>query len=256
MAAIPSFVIIGAQKAGTTAAARNLSLHPDVEVFAGMTEYGQKELEFYNQHWERGVDWYASHFEAGPHLNGEKTAELLHRTVCHSRMHTVNPNFKLVVLLRHPVDRAYSQWKMASLVKADEDERFEAVVTRELASLDDLAAANRFYGCHEAGKSCWREGYVRKGMYVEQLHSVFGLFSREQILIEISERIRSDLSAGYNRMFEFLGVAPFEGVFVDPFVGAQFPPMSTRMRELLTDVYREPNRQLSSLLGTDILEWT
>ena len=256
MSAIPSFIIIGAQKAGTTAAARNLSLHPNIHVFSGTTEYGQKELEFYNQHWERGSAWYASHFADGPKLNGEKTAELLHRTVCHPRMHAVNPGFKLIVLLRSPVDRAYSQWKMAKFTKMDEDETFEEIVTRELASVEVKTYRDSFYQCHEKGKSCWREGYLLKGMYADQLRSLFEWFPKENVFICISERVRSDLSAGYNRIFKFLGVPAFEAPFTEHFPGRPAPPLSTHMRIILTEFYRDPNQQLSSLLSMAIPEWT
>jgi hypothetical protein len=255
MSAIPSFVIIGAQKSGTTAAARNLSLHPNIHVFSGTTEYGQKELEFYNQHWERGTAWYASHFADGPKLNGEKTAELFHRTVCHPRLHAVNPNFKLIVLLRSPVDRAYSQWKMAKLTKRDEDETFEDIVARELRSLEDEGQRDRFYRCHDEGRSCWREGYLLKGMYAEQLRSLFEWFPRKQVFIGISERIRSNLSEGYSQIFEFLDVPHFEAPFTEHFPSRPAPPLSPIMRRVLTEVYREPNKQLSSLLGINIPEW-
>lgn len=256
MSAIPAFLIIGAQKAGTTAAARNLSTHPSVRVFSGTTEYGQRELEFYNQHWNRGVEWYSSHFANGPHLNGEKTAELLHRTVCHSRMYKVNPNFKLIVLLRNPVERAYSQWKMARFVKADEDDSFEAVILRELGSLADQAAADRFHACYDEGRACWREGYIRKGMYAEHIRSVLEWFPRSNVFIGISEQFRKNKSASYNRIFDFLGVQPFCGAFAEHFVSPRSPPLSSRVRKKLSEIYREPNRQLFSLIGSEVPEWS
>jgi len=81
-----NFLIVGAQKAGTTAAAYNLNLHPRVSVFDGTTEFGQREIEFFNQHWDKGIPWYLGHFEGLIGIRGEKTAELLHRTACHARI--------------------------------------------------------------------------------------------------------------------------------------------------------------------------
>ena len=128
----PDFLIIGAQKAGTTALARNLALHPEISVFSGKTEFGQKEIEFFNQHWEMGAYWYASHFQNTAAMVGEKTAELLHRKICHERMFQTNPEFKLIVLLRSPVERAYSQWRMAALHKRDEPDGFESVTAKSV----------------------------------------------------------------------------------------------------------------------------
>jgi hypothetical protein len=253
--AIPNFVIIGAQKAGTTAMARNLALHPEISMFSGTTEYGQKELEFFNQHWEMGISWYASHFQSSAVCVGEKTAELLHRTICHERMFLTNPNFKLVVLLRSPVDRAYSQWKMAALHKRDEDAGFESVVEREFAILDDKKVRERIYNCSPSGVSCWREGYLLKGMYAEQLQSIFNWFPKKQVWIGVSERIRCTPANAYTALFGFLGVRPFSADFALHFVGRPSPPMSERMRSLLCEIYRGPNEQLYSMLDADIPEW-
>jgi hypothetical protein len=255
MPTIPNFVIIGAQKAGTTAAVRNLSLHPEISVFSGTTEYGQKEIEFFNQHWEMGISWYASQFERSATIVGEKTAELLHRKICHERMFQTNADFKLVVLLRSPVERAYSQWKMAALHKGDEIDGFEAMVEREVAILDDSSYKERFYSCSRAGMSCWREGYLLKGMYAEQLQSLYSWFSKKQVLIVISEQIRCNPANAYAKICEFLGVRQFDGEFAEHFVGRPHPSMSARMRSLLCEVYRTPNEQLYSMLDTDVPEW-
>ena len=255
MAAIPDFLIVGAQKAGTTSAARNLSLHPEINMFCGTTEFGQKEIEFFNQHWEMGISWYASHFQKSAAMVGEKTAELLHRLICHERMCRTNSRFKLVVLLRSPVDRAYSQWKMAALHKRDESEGFEAVVERELATLDDNSVKERIYNCSDAGVSCWREGYLLKGMYAEQLDSLFKWFSKKQVWIGISEQLRRNPAIVYADMFDFLGVSCFKSDFAEHFVGPPCPPMSARMRSLLRDIYRRPNERLFSMLDTDITDW-
>jgi len=256
MSAMPDFIIIGAQKAGTTAAARNLALHPQIRVFSGTTEYGQKEIEFFNQHWERGTSWYASHFQPGQFLNGEKTAELLHRLICHKRMHETNPRLKLVVLLRSPVERAYSQWKMAAYIKRDETRTFERTIYDELPVLECADAKEHFYTCStSSGLSCWREGYLWKGLYAEQLEALYKWFPRSQVFIGISEQIRKDLKAGYCRICEFLDLPPTGGPFVDHFISPPAPPMRAAVRDLLSEVYRESNNRLFALIGTGIPEW-
>jgi hypothetical protein len=224
-------------------------------MFSGTTEYGQKEIEFFNQHWERGIDWYASHFKPSSQIQGEKTAELLHRTVCHRRMFMTNPSFKLVVLLRCPVDRAFSQWRMAHIHKGDELDAFERVVEREARDLSDVRYRERFYGCQDSGISTWREGYLLKGLYHEQLESLLRWFSADQVFIGISERIRMALALGYGEIFKFLGLAPWAGYFGHHFVGRPGPQMLPRTRALLNEVYRVPNERLFSLLGGEVPEW-
>ena len=256
MAALPDFVIIGGQKCGTTAAARNLSLHPRIEVFHGMTKNGQKnEIEFFNQHWEKGVAWYASHFEATEMVQGEKTAELLHRTVCHERMFETNPHLKLIVFLRSPVERAYSQWKMAALHKGDESDDFDTVLAREIPLLGDLCYREKFYDCRDSEISCWREGYLLKGLYAEQLESLYKWFPRDQVFVAISERIRATMAEGYSQIFEFLGLSSYTAEFVEHFLGKPGPPMSPWAKSLLIDFYKTPTECLFSLLEEDVPEW-
>ena len=252
---IPHFIIIGAQKAGTTALARNLALHPEISVFSGVTEFGQKEIEFFNQHWEMGASWYASHFQNTSAMVGEKTAELLHRTICHERLFQTNPQLKLIVLLRSPVERAYSQWKMAALHKRDEPNEFAFVIDRELATRGDNSVREAFYNCLPSRSSCWREGYVLKGMYAEQLRSLWSWFPKNQVFIGISEQIRKDPARVYARILAFLGVPYCELDFQEHFVGPASPPMSSKIRSLLRDTYRIPNERLFSMLGGEPPEW-
>ena len=256
MPRLPNFVIIGAQKAGTTAAARNLALHPEISVFSGTTEYGQKEIEFFNQHWNRGIEWYQSHFNSQAKAVGEKTAELLHRSVCHGRMSATIPKAKLVVILRSPVERSFSQWRMASLAKRDEPNDFESVIFEELRQIEDPTYQAHFSLCHEDRISCWREGYVLKGFYADQLEHLLHCYPAENVLVAISERIRKDMRKEYERVFRFLGVSALPLPFAEHFASPPTPPMSLRARNVLKQVYRTPNDRLRNLLRDEIPEWT
>ena len=252
---LPELIIIGAQKSGTTAAARNLSLHPQVEIFSGVTEYGQKEIEFFNQHWERGLNWYASHFKVHAGLNGEKTAELLHRKICHERMYVSCPSAKLIVLLRSPVERAYSQWKMAKFIKKDEPALFESVIEKEYAILNTNQFRHHFYNSEEKGISCWREGYLLKGMYAEQLEHLYSWFPQKQVYVAITERIRANMKYEYNKIYEFLGLSSLDLAYNEHFISPTVPPMSEPVRVFLSELYHRPNKKLFSLLNMVVPEW-
>jgi len=253
---LPDFIICGGQKCGTTAAARNLALHPEVSVFRGLTKAGQKnEIEFYNQHWDKGLDWYLSHFKAGGTIQGEKTAELLHRTVCHGRMSSINPALKIIVFLRSPAERAYSQWRMAALHKGDETDDFDTVVRNELNHIDDSTYRTNFYNCIVSEKACWREGYLLKGMYAEQLKSLFMWFPRDQVHVAIAERVRLQMATSYAKIYEFLGASPFVAEYDEHFVGKAAAPMSAATKSLLKSLYRQPNEELFSMIGYEVHEW-
>jgi hypothetical protein len=250
------FIIVGAQKGGTTAAAFNLNKHPDISIFSGKTEYGrQAEIEFYNQHWDRGIAWYFEQLPKSKGLRGEKTAELLHRKICHKRIYSVKPDIKLIVLLRCPIERAFSQWRMAALNKGDETESFDDVVRNEFKKLKENKYLEDFYSCRETDISCWREGYILKGFYFEQLISLLEYFPKENIHIGIAERIMKNKEAEYSKIFSFLNVKPFKSNFENKFVGKTSQPIKNETFDLLKQVYSTPNEALFNLLGYEIEEW-
>ena len=247
------FLIIGAQKAGTTAAAYNLSMHPEIAVFDGITEYGQRELEFFNQHWERGADWYLSHCPSGE-IVGEKTAELLHRTSCHRRIAEVLPEAKLLIFLRDPVCRAYSQWLMAKFNKGDEPRTFEEAIYSEWQELSTSNYAERFYQCDDC-RSCWREGYILKGFYSQQIRSILEHFSVGNICVLVSEVVRKRMDSEYNKIFSFLGTSPYHADFQERFVGRVQAEIPLAARQFLSEIYASHNRELFDLLGYVVDEW-
>jgi len=254
------FIIIGAQKGGTTAAAYNLNMHAGLSLFSGTTEYGQHEIEFFNQHWDRGIQWYFDQLPESAGLVGEKTAELLHRTICHERIFITQPDVKLIVLLRSPIERAYSQWGMAAFNKKDENRSFEEVILSEAKYLNNHAYLSDFYSCSDTGVSTWREGYIIKGFYSDQLKSLFRFFNKEQIHIAISERVISSKKIEYNRIFSFLKLPLFFPTFEDRFVAERFvgkPPhyIAPSIRGLLQEIYAESNENLFNFLGFEIPEW-
>ncbi len=250
------FIIIGAQKAGTTAAAYNLNKHPSISVFTGKTEYGQAEIEFFNQHWERGGKWYFDQLPKEKNkVIGEKTAELLHRTICHERIYQIQPSVKLIVLLRCPIQRAYSQWRMAVFNKKDEFRSFSEVISIELNMIKSNSYKHDFYSCKVSEYSNWREGYILKGFYHEQLENLFKYFPKEQVYVSISEKVIKNKAKEYNSMFSFLNVASYDGVFEERFIGKQVEKIDATTIDLLRKIYKEPNEQLFNLLGYKISEW-
>ena len=251
----PDFIVIGAQKCGTTACARNLALHPDIEVFAGTTEYGQMEIEFFNQHWDRGPVWYYSHFERRKALCGEKTAELFHRTICHARMRHAAPRAKLILLLRDPVERAWSQWKMAVTSKRDEPRSFEDVIQQEYEQLSDISQQRAFDECASSDVSNWRQGYLQRGFYARQLKHLLNFYPKSSLHIAISERVKEDMRREYGRMHEFLHLPALENRFANHYASRDTTNLPPKMAEFLQRIYADSLEELEALIGFDIHEW-
>jgi hypothetical protein len=106
----PTFVGIGAPRAGTTWLNTLLPSHPDV-----YTPTLRDEINFFDQYYERGLSWYETLFPPPEQAEryraiGEISPQYLECDECPERIFTTLPESKLIVMLRHPVTRAYSQY--------------------------------------------------------------------------------------------------------------------------------------------------
>lgn len=233
---LPDFLIIGAQKCGTTALRDTLDGHPEIHIALGERDSG--ELHFFDveKNWERGVDWYRSHFDSPDRVQGEKTPRYIFLPKCHQRMADTVPAARLIVCLRNPVDRAYSHWNHYNQVS-------ERTTRRgwEVMSFEEVIEK--------------RPDVIQRGLYAGQLASLLERFPREQFQIIISERLRAEPQATYARLCEFLGVGPLKQGFRDSHVREYAEPMDRATRSRLLDRFRGPNEELFDLIGERIVEW-
>lgn len=179
---LPNFLVIGAQKAGSSWFSEGLGAHPDIFVAA-------REGHFFNDHFERGLGWYETLFEdaTGQARVGEGTPGYIYHPEAPRRIReTLGPDIKLIACLRHPVDRAYSAF-------------WNALTSGRLEPGTDFASY------FPAGDDF---GIRSRGLYHEQLVRVLEQFPRENLLVFVQEE---DLKRGADtlrRCYEFLGVSP------------------------------------------------
>jgi hypothetical protein len=205
MAAAPlvTFLIAGAQKGGTTALYDYLADYPDVALSR------IKEVHFFDDEtrdWDR-PDYGAYHaqFDApGARPCGEATPIYLYWPNALARIRAYNPATRLIVVLRDPVARAWSHWRM-EYARGAEREPFAWCIRRGRQRLFDaappVARAPAPWGHH-------REfSYVERGFYGEQLAQLFALFPREQVLVIRAEDLRAEPAGSLAAVRRFLGLA-------------------------------------------------
>jgi len=237
-------MVAGVFKGGTSAAANNLGRHKDIEV-------PPREIHFFNRHWGNGVDWYRKRFRYNRKLVGEKTPSLLFCKEAHRRMRSVVPKAKLIVLLRNPITRAFSHWRFArQCEKAGTPKTFEEGIKRNLEALAK-------YDLDTYYNKNINFDYVGIGLYLNQLEHLLRYYPREQIFIAISERVKKNMRAEYNKMARFLGVGDFpqSTSFATRNVGKSKSKMQPVTSLLLRGFYQPHNEKLFELLGYDIPEW-
>ena len=151
----PHFLIIGAQKAGTMAAVKNLNKHPDIGCLS--------EEHYFDLGWHsKTVNSYRSLFKrfnvAGKTILGDKTPEYGYVEECHGRIQSVcSSNTKFIFMIRNPTKRAYSAWNM-NIKRNFDVNLFDDCIDSNLKNLKEY----RSYGTAEYH-------YVQRGFYLDQI---------------------------------------------------------------------------------------
>lgn len=242
---LPDFVIIGAQKCGTTALYNYVAEHPDVA--PSLT----KEIHFFDNHFHRGERWYKAHFPTrrfGSHrMCGEASpAYLLHPTAPR-RMAECLPEARLIVLVRNPSDRAYSHFQH-NVRKGREslgfEESFEIELER-LASgitpmLDDEAYFQHYH----------QYSYLLRGCYAAQLARWFKHFHHDRVLILECRDLLMEPATTFRTTLEFLGLSPFEPDYkIHHHYG--YSKIDPSLRTRLVEFFKPHNERLYELVGQD-----
>ena len=245
---LPGFLILGAQKAGTTALYAYLRWHP------GVTGPAWKEVSYFDRHYSRGVHWYRGHFplRPGDRLVGEASPGYLFHPLSPERVRATVPDAKLIALLRDPVDRALSHYHHEVALGREPltfEEAIEAGPERTRGEEERLAREPGYFS-----HAWWDYTYLARGRYAEQLERWLAVFPPEQLLVVASDELAAEPGETYARVLEFLG-APAHALGSYPRVYEQrYAEMRPDTRRRLAEHFAEPNRRLCELLGRD-LRW-
>jgi hypothetical protein len=218
----------------------------------------EKEVHFFDLMYYRGPGWYRSHFPASaavwsrsamsgsPVAVGEASPYYLFHPDVPRRVATSLPRARFVVLLRNPVERAYShychervlghEWLSFQEALEAEEERLAGEELRLMRDEDYSSFAHRHYS------------YFARGCYAAQLRRWLDVFPREQFLVLPSEQLFSDPAATIRRVLGFLGAADSNLRPPRRRPGATHPLLPSDMRAVLARRYAEPNADLAQLV--------
>ncbi len=248
----PDFLIIGAQKGGTTSLYHYLVQHPKI------APARRKEVHFFDLHYMKGLNWYWAHFPARARqrglLTGEATPYYLFHPKVPQQVAQAVPDAKLIVLLRNPVERAYSHF--AQMVeKGWETRSFQQAIDDELSLIQH--GKSPLYHIDDPWKHA-HHSYLSRGIYSEQLKRWFALYPPERFLILKSEDFFTDPAAAVNATLEFMGLAR-EGYSADSFPtynpGRYESDMPPVIRAQLHDFFLPHNRTLHEIVPFGIEDW-
>ena len=249
---MPSTLIIGTQKGGTTSLFNYLVQHPDVRSPA------QKEIHYFDVEYAKGDRWYLGRFPCTHPLRiGAQTLDaspyyLLH-PLAPARAARLLPDAKLVALLRDPVDRAFSHYQYSRLA-GEEPLAFGEAIEREserLAGEEERLRAEPGY--HSFNHRTY--SYLLRGQYLEQLRRWVEHFPRSSLLVLQSEWLFRDPAAATGAVQEFLGLRPYRSPTYKPFLqGSYDSEMPPELRRRLAAYFEPYNRELYRWLGREF-DW-
>ncbi|MGK7921731.1 MAG: tetratricopeptide repeat protein [Trichodesmium sp.] len=238
----PNFIIIGAQKSGTTSLENYIAQHPQVIPAI------KKETHFWYRDFDKGINWYLAHFPPIPKsenfITGEATPNYLENYQAAERIYNVFPEVKLLVILRNPVDRTFSQYN--HWVRLNWEERsFETAINSELEILRKNSEKP------QGDKNYWQQpgNYIGRGIYVEFINKWLAVFPREKMLILKGEDLYQKPVETMKQVWKFLGLSEHQLPEYRKLNPGHYSPISDEMRQKLSEYFQPHNQRLEEYLG-------
>ena len=267
---LPNFIIIGTQKSGTTWLYEVLKTHPEIKM-----AYDRKEVHFFDRYFDRGIEWYQERFPYDERfIIGEATPKYIYDKKVPERIYNSIPEVKLILSLRNPIERAYSQYKY--LVQED---NYQQDFKQAIKEYPDI---------------------LKRGLYFEQIDKYLNFFEREKLKILIFEEMINKKKDKLHEVADFLNIEmdfdediiygksnvsrvpkykhiysfgkyivkklyDYDFIFIINFLkkiglkriffdksGSEFPEMSLDSKEYLKNYYKKDILKLEKLLNRDL----
>lgn len=227
----PDFIIVGAPKAGTTSLYRYLSQHPKIFLpkikepmfFCGYEKPFQGPgSDWYNSHIVNESDDYLALFEDAHEdmITGEASTDYLSCPQAATRIKAWNPNVKIIIILRNPIDRAYSE-HMSLIRKMRETKSFLQAVELEGQRIKE--GYNPYF---------W---HVKRGLYYEAVKNYLEIFDPDNVLVLFYDKLNQSSEYTIKKIFSFLGIEAINVNTSERFNISGRPKSKLLQRFLLSD---------------------
>jgi hypothetical protein len=241
-----NFLICGTQKGGTSALDAYLREHPAIcMAYTKEVHYFDNEKIFHRN--KPDYSWYHSFFSPQPshQFLGESTPAYMYWYDSPKRIWQYNPKMKLIVILRNPIQRAYSHWNMERSLETEQLSFWDALQCERERSREGLPHQHRVYS------------YIDRGFYTEQLRRLWAYFPQEQTLLLRTEELKAHPWEVLGRVHNFLEVDALPNINTPKDVNSRpyLAPMGSREKKYLQSVFEYEIRSLERLLNWDCSQW-
>ena len=251
---LPSFIIVGAVRCGTTSLYYNICEHSSV------LPASYDEIGYFDSNYELGINWYKSMFptkfqkekielKTGICITGEDTPFYFWDKKAIKRIKQDIPKVKIIILMRNPIDRAYSNYHLGVRLGA-ESLTFEESIKKEMEHL----MKNNELENDNIEKFLQPRSYIAKGLYYQQIKNWFNEFSKEQILVLSTENLAMKPHQTLKQIFNFLGLPNEQIQNIQNRKVGNYQKMDKDTRDLLKKIFQPHNEKLFKILGSKF-EW-
>jgi hypothetical protein len=249
----PGFLIVGAQRCGTTSLFKTLAQHPAV-----LAPAFHKGVHYFDMSYHRGFAWYLGHFPTrnkaealrrrlGAAITGESSPFYLFHPLAGQRIAEALPDVKLLVLLRDPVERAYSAHSH-ELARGYETEPFERALELEperIAGERERMVAEPGYLSHYLQHNA----YLARGRYVEQLEHLAAAVGRDRLYIVDSDEFFAAPRAPFDEVCDFLDLPRWPDITFGQHNSRRRAPMPAGLRARLEEHFAPYDERLAAWWG-------
>ena len=251
---LPGFLIVGAQRSGTTSMYRTLAQHPAI-----LKAVLHKGVHYFDTGYDHGLGWYQGHFPLRARaalarratgdvpLTFESSPYYMFHPLAAERISRDLPGVKLLVLVRDPVERAYSA-HAHELARGYETEPFERALELEdqrLAGEAERIVSEPGYLSH----SHQHHAYLTRGLYAGQLDRLGQAVGRDRVHVVDSGRFFTDPEPVYDGVLDFLGLRQHGYPVFERHNARPRSPMPETLRATLNDHFAAPDERLTGWLG-------
>jgi hypothetical protein len=252
---LPDFLIVGAQKAGTTALYAYLLRH------RAIVGPSWKEVSFFDRHFARGAIGTAASFRT--RFGSEGSERRTGVTPLAGERAPATCSTPLRPKRSRSCFRTFGSSR-SSAIRSTARSRTTNTRSRSTASRcrSRRRSIRRSSACEASSSGCaipayfsyawWNFTYASRGLYAEQLDRWLAVFPREQLLIVPSEDLLEQPRETYARVLEFLGAPPHELDSYPRIFVREYEAMDPKTRQRLSARFAEPNARLYELLGRDL----
>lgn len=234
------FIIMGVQRAGTTSLAYNLSKHPDIYIDSNK-DPEKSEVHYFDIYLHKGLNWYKKKFNYKFKCVGEKTPDLINIPYTFPIIQSVNPYVKLIIILRDPIARAYSAWKLE--VSRDREFRsFEQAINDELSA--PILNNHTFYTIEKK--------YLQRGLYSKYIIELMKWFPRQNLFFILFDDIRDDPAPIYKKLYKFLNLKHIDQKITKEHVSIDKTMLKEEFKDNIKDYFEDDVNQLQKIINRKI----